>query len=187
MSADKGLCFTTKYNGKSSVLQSEVKISSAIDDNGKPNIQFNNKNWKGLWDTGATKSLITANVAKELDLKVVSKCYVSNAHGTQESNCYYVNIALPNRVVVPNLLVVEGTPNGCDLLIGMDVIGIGDFAVSNYNNLTTFTFRVPSKDTIDFVEHTYLLPTKKESQPGRNTPCPCGSGKKYKYCCGSNK
>lgn len=21
--------------------------------------------------------------------------------------------------------------------------------------------------------------------PGRNDPCPCGSGKKYKYCCGN--
>jgi len=26
-----------------------------------------------------------------------------------------------------------------------------------------------------------------EEEPGRNDPCPCGSGKKYKYCCGSNK
>jgi uncharacterized protein YecA (UPF0149 family) len=24
----------------------------------------------------------------------------------------------------------------------------------------------------------------KEKQPGRNDPCPCGSGKKYKKCCG---
>ena len=22
---------------------------------------------------------------------------------------------------------------------------------------------------------------------GRNDPCPCGSGKKYKYCCGMNE
>ncbi|MDD6298928.1 SEC-C metal-binding domain-containing protein [Hornefia butyriciproducens] len=21
-------------------------------------------------------------------------------------------------------------------------------------------------------------------KPGRNDPCPCGSGKKYKHCCG---
>jgi len=25
----------------------------------------------------------------------------------------------------------------------------------------------------------------KEEQPGRNDPCPCGSGKKYKKCCGA--
>lgn len=26
-----------------------------------------------------------------------------------------------------------------------------------------------------------------EKKPGRNDPCPCGSGKKYKKCCGSGK
>ncbi|MGI6748605.1 MAG: SEC-C metal-binding domain-containing protein [Anaerovoracaceae bacterium] len=26
----------------------------------------------------------------------------------------------------------------------------------------------------------------KEKQTGRNEPCPCGSGKKYKKCCGAN-
>ena len=25
-----------------------------------------------------------------------------------------------------------------------------------------------------------------EKKPGRNDPCPCGSGKKYKFCCGKN-
>ena len=27
---------------------------------------------------------------------------------------------------------------------------------------------------------------KKEATVGRNEPCPCGSGKKYKNCCGKN-
>ena len=27
----------------------------------------------------------------------------------------------------------------------------------------------------------------KDKKVGRNDPCPCGSGKKYKYCCGMNK
>ena len=26
----------------------------------------------------------------------------------------------------------------------------------------------------------------KDKEPGRNDPCPCGSGKKYKKCCGKN-
>lgn len=29
-------------------------------------------------------------------------------------------------------------------------------------------------------------PVKVGKKPGRNEPCPCGSGKKYKYCCGRN-
>ncbi len=27
-------------------------------------------------------------------------------------------------------------------------------------------------------------PVSKSSRVGRNDPCPCGSGKKYKLCCG---
>jgi preprotein translocase subunit SecA len=29
-------------------------------------------------------------------------------------------------------------------------------------------------------------PLKKGKKIGRNEPCPCGSGKKYKKCCGAN-
>ena len=28
-------------------------------------------------------------------------------------------------------------------------------------------------------------PVKRESKPDRNGPCPCGSGKKFKKCCGA--
>jgi len=28
-------------------------------------------------------------------------------------------------------------------------------------------------------------PIKAGDKPGRNDPCPCGSGKKYKRCCGA--
>jgi uncharacterized protein YecA (UPF0149 family) len=30
-------------------------------------------------------------------------------------------------------------------------------------------------------------PTKKYPGTGRNAPCPCGSGRKYKLCCGAQK
>ncbi len=28
-------------------------------------------------------------------------------------------------------------------------------------------------------------PLESKGEPGRNDPCPCGSGKKYKKCCGA--
>ena len=37
-----------------------------------------------------------------------------------------------------------------DVVIGMDVIGKGDLAVTNLNDRTTFTFRIPSEEVIDF-------------------------------------
>ncbi len=30
-------------------------------------------------------------------------------------------------------------------------------------------------------------PVRKAKKPGRNGPCPCGSGKKYKHCCGKDE
>ena len=30
-------------------------------------------------------------------------------------------------------------------------------------------------------------PIKAGQKPDRNAPCPCGSGKKYKKCCGANE
>jgi len=40
------------------------------------------------------------------------------------------------------------------LLIGMDIIGLGDFAVTNTNDKTTFSFRIPSVQEIDFIPDT---------------------------------
>jgi len=33
-------------------------------------------------------------------------------------------------------------------------------------------------------ENSLALPDIQEKKVGRNDPCPCGSGKKYKKCCG---
>lgn len=30
----------------------------------------------------------------------------------------------------------------------------------------------------------YLMPVSRAAKVGRNDPCPCGSGKKFKKCCG---
>ena len=73
-----------------------------------------------------------------------------------------------------------------ECLIGMDILTQGDLAVTNFNEKTCVSFRIPSAQCIDFVE------TAKSSQPvistkiGRNAPCSCGSTKKYKYCCGKS-
>jgi hypothetical protein len=107
--------------------------------------------------------------------------------GIVESNIYFVNFKLPNKVIIQKVRVLEGIPSNCDALIGMDIIGFGDFAVSSGQDKTIFSFRLPSMTEIDFTKSSYLEPTRSEHKTGRNTPCPCGSGKKYKRCCGKDK
>jgi preprotein translocase subunit SecA len=34
-----------------------------------------------------------------------------------------------------------------------------------------------------YAEETSKQPVRREQKVGRNDPCPCGSGKKYKKCC----
>ena len=113
---------------------------------------------------------------------------VSTAGGQRNSNVYLVNMFLPMAVGFAELRVTEGIlGRGVDVLIGMDVINQGDFAVSNKDGKTMFSFRIPSVEHIDFLKKNkaVALPTRGSTpKPGRNDPCPCGSGKKYKKCCG---
>lgn len=155
------------------------------------------KNIKGLechclWDTGASSSCISKNLAEKLGLKQVGVAQSFTAAGPTMVKTYVVNIGLLNHVQISMVQVSEAVLNGFDVLIGMDIITLGDFSITNVDGKTIFSFRVPSTETIDYVQqenqkeksaHTpYIAP----KTPGRNDPCPCGSGKKFKNCHGQD-
>ena len=110
---------------------------------------------KGLWDTGATSSAITKSMASSLGLCLLGKKNVRGVHGTKEVNVYYVNITLNNKNITLNAKVTEcdelSSDNSVGLLIGMNVITMGDFVITNFKDNTTMSFRVPSLQKIDFV------------------------------------
>lgn len=187
MSSKVGNSFTVTYSGRSNVLNARVNITPNNDADG---VDMSSMPWISLWDTGATKTVITKRVVQALGLKPVSVGKATTPQGTYNAYMYYIDLYLPNQVTFPKLLVMEGQPASCDILIGMDVIGSGDFAVSNLNNITSFSYRYPSCAKIDFVENSYIKPTVVRIEPGgpaKNSPCPCGSGNKYKQCCGKGR
>lgn len=177
-------CFTTVYPGKSVILINEVNITKAYHPNHPPN-NIDYKKFHAIWDTGATNTLITKRVVEECGLIPTGMTKVCTASGESLQNTYLVNILLANKVEVYLLRVTEGIISGpVDVLIGMDIIGSGDFAVTNKDGKTVFTFRIPSVECIDFVKNPYKeKPTQTVQKIGRNEPCSCGSGKKYKNCC----
>ena len=60
---------------------------------------------------------------------------------------------LLNGIHVYNLKVTEGKlPDGVDMLIGMDIINLGDFAITHKNGGTVFSFQIPSTRHYDFVK-----------------------------------
>ena len=107
-----------------------------------------------LWDTGATSSCVSERVVKELNPPLRGKTTIRTPSGEDVANIYEVNILLPNKVNVERTLVIESKigNQGIDVLIGMDIIAIGDFAVSNFDGKTSFTFRIPSRKRINFLK-----------------------------------
>lgn len=106
---------------------------------------------RSLWDTGASVTLISARVAKVLGLTSIGKTGVSGYNeGIDVKETYCVHIGLPTGDIVTNIMAMEFDSDEYDVVIGMDVIGKGDLAVTNLNEKTTFTFRIPSEEEIDF-------------------------------------
>lgn len=185
-------CFTTTYTGITRILQNEVHVSQAFDSSLVPKPltpqKVGAKEFTAIWDTGATGTVISQKVVNECGLKPIGVVEVYTANEKRLSSVYLASVFLKNRVYFPQLRVTEGTISGGDVLIGMDIITRGDFAITNSDGRTTFSYRWPSTKRIDFVEEVKKaegpLPPRASRKVGRNDPCPCGSGKKYKNCCG---
>ena len=73
-------------------------------------------------------------------------------HGEAETETYLVNAYLPPNVMFPGLKVTKGILGDFDVLIGMDIIAMGDFAITHADGKTVLTFRCPSSKEIDFVK-----------------------------------
>lgn len=59
---------------------------------------------------------------------------------------------LPNNVGFPIIRVTESKNiAGADVLIGMDILCQGDFAITNKDKKTVMSYRFPSQDRIDYV------------------------------------
>lgn len=146
------------------------------------------KEYRALWDTGATGFSITKRVIAELQLKPIRPIKVYNAHGEWKmKDAFLINIGLPCNVSVGGILAAEGSfGENKDVLIGMDLISLGDFAISNFGNKTTFSFRIPSFSQFELKSAPSSF-TVQNPHIGRNDPCPCKSGKKFKQCCMNKK
>ncbi|MDR1021824.1 MAG: retroviral-like aspartic protease family protein [Prevotellaceae bacterium] len=106
-----------------------------------------------LWDTGATNCVITPKTVAALGLSPISMREVSHAGGTSVENVYLIDILLPNGIKVGGIDVTECSEQAGNfgVIIGMDVITFGDFALTNVGGISVFSFRYPSTKTVDYV------------------------------------
>lgn len=123
--------------------------------------------------------------AESLGLKPIRITKVIYGDQEADSNVYLVNLHLPNGINIRAVEVTEcySKNDNFGVIIGMQIICLGDFAITNVDNKTTFSYRFPSIETIDYAKIAEHL-TKASYNLGRNKPCGCGSGEKYKNCHG---
>lgn len=143
--------FTRNYRRLSNRPLTSCLVSAAWlpkeDASAPPLLEFD-----ALWDTGATRSVISQEVAAKLELLPEGTAEVFHAQGSKHVLKYFVNLGLPNKVQVIGVQVLEGVLKGCDVLIGMDIITRGDFALTNLDDVTMLSFQMPSVNHIDFVK-----------------------------------
>ena len=134
--------FTEKYKS----IQRKL-INSAVVESGKDHVPV-----RAQWDTGATGTCISKELANKLKLVPTGLVNVHTPSGIGTMNKYMINLVLNNEVRFVNLSVMDSEigKQGIDVLIGMDIISNGDFAVSNYDGKTYFSFRLPSQEHVEY-------------------------------------
>ena len=145
------ISFTMSVDRKVGVLNTPINIYTT--DKFNKDFKPIKKHYMALWDTGSTMTVISSELADKLKLEPVGEMLAESAGGKYKAKKYVVSISLPNRLNIENVVISSGKLGpGIDILIGMDIITLGDFAITNYNNKTVFSFRFPSSEVIDFVK-----------------------------------
>jgi predicted aspartyl protease len=138
--------FTIRANGRVNQLLMPVVIT--VPDQPSKQVQIN-----ALWDTGASMTVITKKVVDAIGLQPTGMIYVSTASESRKQvNTYLVDLFLKQDVRISSINVNIGILDGFDCLIGMDIITLVDFSITNLNGKTCFSFRVPSQHEVDFVK-----------------------------------
>jgi predicted aspartyl protease len=145
--------FTIAHNGRANVLATPVGVAKPVPGSTRAEDKLILQAG-AIWDTGATGSVITSSLAKKLGLRPIGTSTVTGVNKQSVVNVYLVDFYFNEKKVKIAARVTEAQSLSGDfeVLIGMDVIALGDFAVTNHNGRTKFTFCIPSTHDIDFVK-----------------------------------
>lgn len=140
--------FNDEYEGVTNVILTPVLVCDAVDLSSEVKISSVYRTEEAMWDTGATNSLVSMDVVEKLGLKPYGKCLVSDNTTVEERDTYKLHMVLPTGDTALNVECMLTNSDDYDVVIGMDIIGQGDFAISNADGRTVFSYRRPSKEHI---------------------------------------
>lgn len=125
------------------VFKSDESIQNVIE---LPRIYTEN----AAWDTGAQFTIISHRLVKALGLSPYGEGIVMGIGGDEKVSTYMIHVGLPNGYLVSNIQAYCSDIDDYDILIGMDIITLTDFVITNKEGKTTFLLRVPSEGCIEF-------------------------------------
>ena len=138
---------TQKYSCKAESIVSSCFVVKQVAGNKIEYCEVQNV----LWDTGATNTIISKNIADALGLEPIKKALISGIGGNVEAYTYKINLFFAEEGAwIKELEVLACDLEDNDIIIGMDTITQGDFAITNKDGATWFSFRIPSKEHIEF-------------------------------------
>lgn len=123
-----------------------IDATSVIDGEQIPNYVYTER---AAWDTGAQFTFISPRIVESLGLIPSGKAWYMGIGGDQESYTYKVHVALPNGKLVRNVNAYCTDIDDYDLLLGMDIIVLTDFLITNKDSKTTFQFRAPAEGGVE--------------------------------------
>ena len=101
-----------------------------------------------MWDTGATTTIISSRIVRQLKLEPYQQGGISGIGGASNTNTYLVHVLIPTGDVVTNCEVMKSDFEDYDVIIGMDIISLGDFCFTNPDDYSVFSFRIPANEHI---------------------------------------
>jgi len=176
---DQSHCFTLKHVGKSNIIVTPIAFRIPT----LPDVENNNfYQTQCIWDTGAGASVITQRVIDALGLQPTGITFVNTAsENNRQTNQYELDIFLSNDLVFRNVTVTEGTIiDGIDCLLGMDIIGVGDFSLTYYQGNTCMSFRYPSQHEVDFYNNPKIEANRTQRLAEERSRMLKGAGKRRK-------
>ncbi len=143
------LTLTIQYSEMMRVIESEVVVSNPFGNYSANTI--------AVWDTGAISSAISVHLASTLGLLTnVEKRPIMTVQGISYVDFASVEVKMVHNMppIKLNVAIVDsiGTSPDRGILLGMDLISQGSFAISNKNGKTLFSFMIPTVAEIDFYE-----------------------------------
>jgi len=125
---------------------SDISITTPLDSDGTNSLKC-----MGVWDTGSHGCVISSELIKSLKPPLIGYKLISGIVSDKWSAEYLLNIHFSNEFVIQGISACEG-PNlhKDEFLIGMDIINMGDFAITNVNQKTAYSYRTPSVRRINF-------------------------------------